>query len=574
MLFAGANDGGVHGFDAETGEELIYYVPRGVYTQLSQLTSQTYGHKYFADAPPAAGDAFLDGEWVTVVVGGLGAGGQGIYALNVTNPGDAGGSTSLFSESDADDLVLWDFTDKDDPHLGRTYGEPQIVKMPNGKWAAVIGNGYNNSEDDDTDGFCTDGDPDTYCRVSDTGHAYLFILFLEGPGNDGVWDLGTDYIRIDTGVGDVATPNGLSTPFVADANFDFVADLIVAGDVYGNVWRFDLLDSCEYSDTELRYLCSGDSGVSGATSNWKVAFEDNSAPAPLFVTNGGTLGTQTGQPITTRPLVSFHPVFPEQGFAVYFGTGKYLETGDNEDENQITQSYYAVWDKNDSAQPPATSAITLSDLFEQTVVEEVVQSFDGNGDGDTTDQEDPTVRARVTSNNTFTWRTGATASTDPNNPDFLGWYIDFVDPASTSNPQDNRGEKQVSDAILRDGLLIFTTLIPSDSPCEFGGNGWLMVLDSRDGSRPPEAPVDFNGDGLFNSADYVTLSDGSTVAAASGVQTTVGIVSTPGILSKYEDGVFPGVNYAYLSGSDGSVEKLDLNPGDLPFGRQSWIQVR
>ena len=83
------------------------------------------------------------GAWRTLLVGGLGAGGRGVYALDVTDPADF-----LTSESTAADRVLWDIVGGDTgfTNLGYTYSKPEIVRMPDdtygGVWTAVFGNGY------------------------------------------------------------------------------------------------------------------------------------------------------------------------------------------------------------------------------------------------------------------------------------------------------------------------------------------------------------------------------------------------------------------------------------------------
>ncbi|GIT25053.1 MAG: hypothetical protein CM1200mP41_10970 [Gammaproteobacteria bacterium] len=73
---------------------------------------------------------------------------------------------------------MWEFTHKDDPHLGYTHSKPILRQMNNGKWAAIIGNGQGADATDAT-----------------AGQAQLFIVYLDGPGGDGVWDLGRDYLR-------------------------------------------------------------------------------------------------------------------------------------------------------------------------------------------------------------------------------------------------------------------------------------------------------------------------------------------------------------------------------------------
>ncbi len=321
VIYAGANDGMLHGFSAVDGEELLAYVPRAVYSRLSRLTAQGYGtsveHKYTVDGSPAVADAYASG-WKTVLVGGLNAGGQGVYALDVTDPSD-------FEESKADEIVLWEFTDEDDPDLGYTFFEPsrnfqtnqsaQIVKMNNDKWAVILGNGYNNTE--------ADG------NTSSDGHAYLFILFIE-EGMDGSWTPGTDYIKIDTGKGSVTSPNGLATPIPNDIDGDGKIDTIYAGDLYGNLWKFDVSDS--------------------SASNWDLAL---TAGKPLFTAEDSS-GNR--QPITSTPLVTPHP---KGGYIVSFGTGKYMELSDNSDSSQ--QSIYGIWDLD-------AQVTSRSQLLQQQVI--------------------------------------------------------------------------------------------------------------------------------------------------------------------------------------------------------------
>ncbi len=336
IIYVGANDGMLHGFDAATGEEKIAYVPGAVYPHLSDLTDPNYGntsgspaipHRYYVDGSPMAADAEISGAWKTVLAGGLNGGGQGYYALDITDPAD-------FTESKAAQLVLWEFTDEDDPDLGSTYNQPtlnfltfqsaQIAKMNNGKWAVIVGNGYNNTE--------ADG------HASTSGHAVLYVLFLEG-GMDGDWIDSGDYIKIDTGTGSVATPNGLATPTPVDTDGDGDIDIAYAGDLEGNLWKFDLTDS--------------------DPANW--------SKAKLFtaVDSGGT-----AQPITTAPMALPHP---EGGYMIGFGTGKYLEHSDITDTSQ--QTLYGIWDdKTDGSVSTVTGGRTQ--LVEQTILGEVTVSGD------------------------------------------------------------------------------------------------------------------------------------------------------------------------------------------------------
>lgn len=309
MVYIGANDGMLHGFDADTGQEKLGYIPGALYSDaktsgLHYLADPQYNHRYYVDMTPSVADAYIKTgtdavtrSWVTLLVGTLGGGGRGIFSLDVTDPAD-------FSEKKSKDIVLWEFTSEDDPDLGYTYSKPSIV-LTNAKsgssnrWAVIFGNGY---------------------KGSDT--AQLFILFIE-EGLDGTWSYNDgDYIKLDTGVGSRKNRNGLSSVSVVDTDGDWVADRVYAGDLQGNMWAFDISDE----DTD----------------KWGSAYQSGSKALPLFTGD-------SKQPITTAPVIIEHPtVAPENENApnlmVYFGTGQYLTSDDIESTDM--QSYYGVWDRN------------------------------------------------------------------------------------------------------------------------------------------------------------------------------------------------------------------------------------
>jgi len=126
MVYAGTNAGYLSGFNADTMIEQISYVPATVFENLDDLTDPAYTHQYYADGTPTVVDAFFQGDdkWHSVLVAGLNNGGQGVFALDVTNP-------STFSETGTApaDTVLWEFTDSDDADLGYTFSRPAVVRM-------------------------------------------------------------------------------------------------------------------------------------------------------------------------------------------------------------------------------------------------------------------------------------------------------------------------------------------------------------------------------------------------------------------------------------------------------------
>ncbi len=528
MVYVGGNDGMLHAFhagnydansnttDVGTGEERFAYVPSVLYKDLNKLTDPAYSHRFYVDDTPIVADAFFGGAWHTVLAAGLRTGGQGIFALDITDPpGTADNEATIASK------VLWEFTDRDtnpdalivngDPELGFTFSRPNIVRMHNGKWAAAFGNGYNNK---DADG-----------SASTTGNAVLYIVDIVN---------GNLLKKIDTQKGASADPtgqnrpNGLATVAPADINGDYIADYIYAGDLFGNLWKFDV--------------------TGGSASSWDAMYYSGSpsVPQPLFT---ATSSTNVVQSITTRPQVSRHPDFPGE-YIVYFGTGKYFEISDNSQVGQTTQAFYGIRDKNAST----LTAFDRSKLVQQRILKEVTQTFNG-----------VPYDLRVTTDEPINWTdTSPSAKT-------MGWYMDLVN--TEGNNTNNYGERVVSDPILRNGRIIFVTLIPSTDPCDYGGTGWLMELDAITGGRLDAPPFDLNGNEHFDNSDLVNAGDisGDGVndnVAPSGRKSKEGIITRPGILS------FPDkrMERKYMSGSTGNIDQVGESAPSA--GRSSWRELR
>ncbi|OOZ41341.1 hypothetical protein BOW53_04290 [Solemya pervernicosa gill symbiont] len=331
VIYAGGNDGMLHGFSTEgsnTGEEVLAYIPSNLFSTtttagLHYLTDPDYLHRYYVDLTPTISDAYVkttstgSADWATVLIGGERAGGRGLFALDVTDP-------SQFSESNASDLVMWEFDENDDADLGYTFSQPTIALLNNDRWAAIFGNGYNDSG---------------------AGEAQLFILFLDG-GLDGTWTDGSgssdlDYIKISTDVGSSGSKNGLATPAVIDTDGDGTADRVYAGDLEGNMWAFDLSAS--------------------NTNSWDVAYKQGNTPKPLFTARDSSGNTQ---PITVTPTILKNPSVDDTtqnspNVMVLFGTGQYLV--DTDKTSSGTQSFYAVWDEG-------TDELLRTNLQEQTLL--------------------------------------------------------------------------------------------------------------------------------------------------------------------------------------------------------------
>ncbi|MEM7259612.1 MAG: PilC/PilY family type IV pilus protein, partial [Pseudomonadota bacterium] len=352
VLYVGANDGMLHGFDAGvwdgtqwtagTGEELFAYVPAQVFPRLSSLTSPRYTHKYFVDATPRAADVFINGAWKTVLIGALGRGGQGIYALDVTNP-------DAINEAGAADAVLWEFTDAQERGLGFTYSSPIIARMHNGRWVAIVGNGYNNTANNEG-----------YRR----GGGWSSILLIDIATGQLIRKLRS---RSANCRGNAANPNAMAEPTAIDIDADNIIDTIYAGDLYGCVYRFD---------------------VSGSNPNqWRHGTVIHRAVDDS--------GNRT--PITSALTVGSHPT--GNGVLVYFGTGKYLEPSDQRSTQQ--HRLYAIWDKGPGYNTAQLTRINANRMLQQTIDVEGTYSFDSNNDG----IDDQSIDIRETSNHPIDWNT-------------------------------------------------------------------------------------------------------------------------------------------------------------------------
>ncbi|MEJ2130293.1 MAG: PilC/PilY family type IV pilus protein, partial [Gammaproteobacteria bacterium] len=541
MLLVGANDGMMHIFDADSGEEIAAYVPDKLVggtpyaNPLYQLTSATYDHNYFVDLTPAVSDVFgatrtdFQRKWRTVAVGGLRGGGKGMFALDITDP------SALTSEAGAARHVLWEFTDADDvspdpsetdlqgmpvKDLGYTYSQPTLV-MTNAetgaspvrkRWAAMFGNGYN----------------------STAGIAKLFGLFIE-DGVDGWSYSAGDFVKLDTaygapGVGapNQGYPNGLGTPRLVDVDANGTADLAYAGDLRGNLFRFDLRDT--------------------NPANWSVtrvftATHDDSSCSPADA-EAGICHRVLPQPITTQPIAIANPEEAE-GFIVILATGSFITVPDG--TNAEIQSLYGIWDRLEDA-----PAITKSDLVEQQLIN-LVDPEHGH------------------------LRTLTNARVDYSPPSTTrGWFVDFdperpaTDITGASNPDDSGnasgpqfpGERGIRNLQLRGGFLFVNTVIPrDDATCLLSPGGFQIAMNPVTGGlggMREEIAFDLNNDGQFD--DYDTV-EGIMIAAL-----------------RFEDAMptdsaFIGDRrYTQLSNREITVVKTNTSVGERT-GRLSWKQL-
>ncbi len=315
VIFANANDGMLHAFYDSDGKEAFAYIPGFVAGALNQIPDQDYVHFSINDSTPAVGEAYVGSQWRSVLVSGVGAGGQGLYALDVTNP-------AAFTQSN----VMWEFTDRDSVHMGNVIGTPKILKMRTTnfgttaayKYYAVVASGVNNYK---ADGY-----------ASTTGNPSIFIIDLSRkPGDfptEAPWTEGTNFWRIELPQTSTAIAKGL-VGFTTVENFQTGAtDSLYAGDLQGNVWKLDFT---------LKGIGSLTSNA--ATNFTSVNFKAGSS-TKLFVAqdSAGTLQPITGEPVVTNAFFDSK--------LVSFGTGKYLEVPDTSVPPGLTNTFYTLLDKS------------------------------------------------------------------------------------------------------------------------------------------------------------------------------------------------------------------------------------
>ena len=297
VVYVGANDGMMHAFNGaltgtDAGREIFAYVPAATFSGpngtpgtdgLASLGRSPLLHHYLVNATPTVQDIDLGKtwngsgvgtatNWRSVLIGGLGKGGRSYYALDVTDP------VSITNEATAAAKVLWEFTA---PEMGYTFGDPVIVKTRKYGWTVILPSGYNT--------------PD--------GKGYLFFV---NPATGALLE------TVTTNVGSVANDAGLAhaNAYVIDFT-DGYADAVYAGDLLGNLWRFDV------------------TGTSGTY------------PAPIVL---ATLShpDDGAQPVTSRPMMEVHPRTKQR--MVLVGTGRLL--ADTDIASTQAQTFYAIADGN------------------------------------------------------------------------------------------------------------------------------------------------------------------------------------------------------------------------------------
>jgi type IV pilus assembly protein PilY1 len=388
-VFVGANDGMLHAFDADTGGEHFSYIPRALIPKVKALTVPSYNenHQYFVDGDIVVSAVAQTGR--NYLVASMGRGAKGLFGLDVTNP-------SSFAASN----VKWEYTDPADADLGHMLGAPLIAQMKNGAWAVIVSNGYNSTNEG----------------------AALYIFDLAS---------GDLIKKIDTGASNRGN-NGLAAPGLKLDSSGKV-EAIYAGDLRGNVWKFDVSD--------------------GAPSAWGLAFSG----VPFFQARDASMPSLP-QPITAPITGIDNTVVGNPNFGkwfIHFGTGSYFKAGDPSSTTQ--QSWYGLID---SGAPIAdhTNLVRRTFSVATTFNGKRVRSLSAPGDGDMDSKS--------------------------------GFFIDLPESGERIVFASTYG-------VTSQPIILASSAVPIIDVCIPGGRGYINIIDPFSGGQLKQANLDINNNGDF-----------------------------------------------------------------------------
>ncbi len=479
VVAVGANDGMLHAFNATDttalggGNELFAYVPRSVVPRLYELTDPAYQHRFYVDGAPAASDAYINGGWKSLLVGTTGAGGNSVFALDVTSP------TSVSSAN-----VLWEFSA---PDMGATMFKPTIVALETGKFAVLASSGYFNT-------------------AVTSGQVWLL------DAADG------KVIKKFT----LPTTGNLGEPLAVDLNNDRMTDRIYVGDTQGKLWRID---------------------ITGAESQWGVpsSLKSGSVAQPLFTARDSDGAVQPiTAPLSAALNTDGNPI-------ILFGTGTFYQTTDNDlTQTQHYDSFYGLIDKG------VVINSNRSTLLEQQIKNELT--------------EDKKLMGRVLTQNLIT----STRN---------GWYLDLVWKTAQNGPGKKTGERIVSRAAIRSGVVVFASLTPVDNACSGGYSSWIMAMDLFTGGRLNYNFFDMDGNGSLGDSDSYTDSSNKQTPYSGRSNPNEGAVKTPTFFNgDGADAASGGTNtddLICIAGSSSDAAKCSPAPkGTRLSDRVSWRELR
>lgn len=515
MIYVGGNDGMLHGFNAATGQEEFAFIPTEVIKNLYRLTGQNYTgaeHRYFVDGSPIVRDVYFgdgnDEGWRTVLIGTLRAGGKSLFALDITDPENI--------------KLLWEFDSTTDIDLGYTFAQPEIVRLHSGQWAVLMGNGYNSTND----------------------KAALMIIDIKSGG------LLKKLVVPDVVENNITLPNGLSSVRGADNNGDGLVDYAYAGDLQGNLWRFDLLPT-ELTPPGGDPFSRAQTALENVTvADFKIAYGGK----PLFTAKDSKNGVLKRQAITIQPSLVRHP--SSYGYLVLVGTGKYIENSDANVDTSRAMTLYGIWDRNTKRQSTTDNTPRATDRS-QLQKQQFTDQVDGAVIGDENQSAQNDIR--LLSQNQVQWFKTPVPN-DPNPPvapkddaavNLWGWALDMA--VEGTGGQKLTGEMIINNMAARGSTLFLSSLTPNQDPCQAGADTWFYAVDAYSGGRTKFNVLDLNNDKMVSPLD--AYGDAKSVVSGVRFPAVGGFTLAPG------NKVF---------GSDGAADPATVGDDPNSSGRQSW----
>lgn len=455
-VYAGANDGMLHAFDAASGKELWAYIPNFLIEngRLSAITDRNSDLVPGVDSPAREADVFINGKWRTILLGSARLGGRGIYALDVTDPNPG----SEAAASGTGKIALWEFTSgttasaAGDPpcaagsrtcaSLGYTYDSANVARIKyQDKWVAVVSSGYfpNKAE--------------SAANANDINEAAASRTSLL------VIDIATGKLirEIRTSAAPQPLPSGfktfgLSTPMVYDEGSNEVDDIVYAGDLAGNLWRFDLSDGTD-------------------PANWKVDL--------MFTSYGNGGAANAGeQPIAYNPTALRDP--STRRAMIVVGTGKYL--GEEDRTSTIKeQAWYGIRDYGTAS---SHYPISVNQLITQTLTQSgsdrTVSGY--TGPTGTVPSSAPFMRVGR--------KSGSVAVTDSVRAQ--GWRVRL----NIATEKGERAQRRAVPMVTANVALVYGLIPKSDDPCDPGNRYSVMAIDGGTGAALAMGSGEVAGSGV------------------------------------------------------------------------------
>jgi hypothetical protein len=396
-VFTATNEGYLHVFDTKTGTEKFAFMPKKLLKNIETqyMNNETGGHRYGIDGQLSLWHDDLDhndevnGAEKVYLYLGLRRGGRGYYALDVTDINSPRLLWKIDGETDSDFSNLgytWSKAylagirrEVDDPeNTGQTIKQVQKVMIFSG--------GYDNNQDDEAK--ITENIDATYGND---------IFIIDAKTGSRLWSLQSSNVE---GAGDLnhSIPGGMR---ILDLNRNGAIDRIYFADTGGNIWRLDLNEELNETDSSSSKLIK-------------------------LASFGGT--GENARKFYNEPDVSMFKHKGKSVLAISIGSGYRSHPMSKE----LKDHFFTVLDPS-TFKPIDTDTFTTIQLTADDMAK---------------------VSLIVNEEGGKSLNYGALTDDNLLTSSKRGWYLDFA----------SSGEKVLADAITVDGVISFTTFVPQAKP--------------------------------------------------------------------------------------------------------------